>query len=443
MRTETDLIGPMAVADEALYGINTLRTVENMSFSGRKLADYPEYIRAMAQVKKAAAIANCQAGLLAELHCEVIGQVCDQLIAGDYQGQFVVDMFHGGGGIGSNMNINEVIANLVNERLGGMRGQYAPIHPTEQVNASQSTADVCHTAMRLAILDVSKSVEVQLERVINTFLRKAEAFRSIPTIARTCLQDGISISLGDSFSGYVAVLTRRLAGLRSSVSGLSSVNLGGTVVGSGTGASQTYREHVMPALCRVVGKELKLRPNLYDAAQNLDDLGEVAGQLALLAGCLIKIAKDLRLLSSGPEAGFAEISLPAVQAGSSFFPGKVNPVIPEMLIQCCFQVIGASRAVEAAIEHGELQLNIWEGMAGSNILDSLKMLAAALNLFHDKCLAGLVANEERCRELAASLIPAVVELKETYGYAQVSAWMKEMSHEEIKNKAKESLNSIE
>lgn len=432
-RKEYDSFGMLEIPLDALYGVQTMRSVQNLSFSGHLLSQYPQYIKSLAMVKKAAALANVESQEIDELLANQINKACDKLIEGEYQQHFIVDVYHGGGGIGTNMNINEVVANLANESFGEKRGTYSPVHPTTHVNASQSTSDVCHTAMRLSILKQYKLLDPVLKSVVDLLNQKAKEFMSVKTISRTCLQDGMQIRLGDTFSGYAAVIERRYSILKRVVNDLKQINLGGTVIGSGIGSSESYRNTILEKLAEVTGIQFIHRKNLYDAAQNIDDLVEVSQQISLLATCLIKIAKDLRLLSSGPEAGFFEITLPSVQSGSSFFPGKVNPVIPETLIQCCFQILGLDRAVQATLEHGELNLNVFESAAGINILEEMKMLEKALNIFAKKCLRDITANDERCNELSKSFIPIVVDLKEKYGYEAVSKLINEKSKSEVKS----------
>ncbi|WP_419954701.1 lyase family protein [Neobacillus niacini] len=433
MREEEDQFGTIVISEEALYGIQTVRTLQNLSFSGRTLSQYPTYIESLALVKKAAALANQEAGVFDGQIGNAIIDACDSLIKGDHREQFPIDILHGGGGIGTNMNVNEVIANLANESLGHPIGSYTPVHPAEHVNASQSTSDVCHTAIRLAILKSFHPLFAALDQLVEVIKAKEGEFQDVTTIARTCLQDGMRVQLGKTFSGYCQVIKRRLLSLEEAVTKLHSINLGGTVIGSGVGAPKAYRNTVVSKLCEVSGFELSHRDNLYDAAQNIDDLARVSSEIRILASCLLKFAKDLRLLSSGPEAGFAEIQLPAVQAGSSFFPGKVNPVIPETLVQCCFQVIGCDHVVQTTLEHGELGLNVFEGAAGANILDAMVMLEKALTTFTEKCIKGTEANRERCEVLANSFIPVVVELKEKIGYTATARLVKEKGKEEIKN----------
>ncbi|MGE7761451.1 lyase family protein [Peribacillus sp. NPDC097895] len=432
-RTERDNFGKVDIPKNALYGIQTMRTVKNLSFSGQLLKNYPEYIVSLAMVKKAATLANLEAGILAPSIGSAIVNACNQLIQGSYHDHFIVDILHGGGGIGTNMNVNEVLANLANQSLEGSLGIYSPVHPIEHVNASQSTSDVCHTSIRLAIVRGFERLDQELIKMHDTMDKKSKEFMGVTTISRTCLQDAMRVQLGEVFSGFASVLKRRHHSLKESVLSLLTVNLGATVIGNGVGASGKYKEVVIRKLHEVTNMNVKLRDNLFDAAQNIDDLAHMSKQLSLLATSLIKVAKDLRLLSSGPEAGFSEITLPSVQAGSSFFPGKVNPVIPETMIQSCFQVLGCDRVVQAALEHGELDLNVFEGMAGANILNGLQMLTNSAHSFTEQCLKDIASNEERCTELSNTFIPVITELKERLGYSAVSKLMVEHDRESIKN----------
>jgi aspartate ammonia-lyase len=400
-RVERDSMGELEIPRNVLYGIRTARALRYLSFSGRLLGAYPHYVRALAVVKKAAARANRDARVINDRISEAIEAACDALIAGDHLDEFLVDVLGGGGGIAINMNINEVIANLANEDLRGARGSYHPIDPKRHVNASQSTADVCHTAARLAILESGRVLHRVLGECVMVAQRKAEQFHKVQTLARTCLQDASAVSLGAIFGGYGAAIARRGDELDRAVAMLRKINLGGTVIGDGNGAPAAYRRSVIGHLNRIVKHKLVLRENLFDAAQNIDDLAAVAAQLGLLAEVLIKLAQDLRLLSSGPAGGFGEITLPAVQEGSSFYPSKINPVIPETMLQCCFQVLGCERAARLALERGELHLNVFEASAAINVMDAMEMLTQALPRFTHACLAGITANKERCRKLAS------------------------------------------
>jgi aspartate ammonia-lyase len=399
-RVEKDLLGERAVPADALYGIHTVRAVENLGFSGRILAKYPDYIRTLATIKKAAARANRDAHVIDARRQGAIERACDELIRGEHLMQFPVDMLAGGGSIAVNMNLNEVIANLASEYLGGARGTYKPVHPKLHVT-SQSTADVCHTAVRISVLGRWSGLRRVLSKCVAAFRAKALELRPVVTISRTCLQDASRVSLGELFGAHAEVIARRAGEIERSVRALTRINLGGTAIGSGSGASASYRRAIVKRLNEITGQKFTLRPNLYDAAQNIDDLAAVSAQLAMLAEVLIKIAQDVRLLASGPEGGFGEITLPAVQEGSSIFPGKINPAVPETMIQCCFQVLGCERATRLALERGELNLNVFEGAAAANIFDTIEMMERSVALFAQRCVSGIVANKKRCRELAS------------------------------------------
>jgi aspartate ammonia-lyase len=400
-RVEHDTLGSVTLPADALYGIHTARAVENLGFTTRPLGSCPPYVHALGSVKRAAARANREAGVLTARVADAIEAATAPLLASQLLEQFPADLLGGGGSIGVHMNVNEVIANLASEHLGGRRGDYVPVHPFRHVSASQSTADVCHTALRLAVLNQWKGLRRVLGATVQTLRTQADGLADVPTLSRTCLQDALPSSLGVLFGDYAALLQRRTGELERTIHALRAVGLGGTVIGTADGAPPRYRERVLPILSEIAGWALVAREPLPDALQNSDDIGGVSAQLALLAQALIKIAQDLRLLASGPQGGFGEISLPHVQAGSSFFSGKQNPVIPETVLQCAFQVLGCDRAVQAAVEHGELYLNVFDGLAAVNVLDAVDMLAGAVDRFEARCLRGLRANADRCRALAA------------------------------------------
>ncbi len=404
-RIESDRFGTCAIPPDTLWGIQTARSIENMSFSSKSLNQYPELIRNFLLVKKAAATANHSIGLLSDEVFRMICTASDEILSGNHLDQFPVDVLHGGGGIAFNVNLNEVIANLANIRAGTGGGADQPIHPKSHVNLSQSTADVCHTAFRLTLLDLYEPLKQQLYRMLDKLTASSLNLLPTTTIARTCLQDAMPVQLGELFGGYASLIRRGTIELDRAVDQLRSVNLGGTVIGSGDGASEEYRASIMPVLSKLVDKELSHRQNLYDAAQNMDDLARVSSELEHVAQSLSKIARDLRLLSSGPEAGFAEITLPLVQEGSSFFSKKNNPVIPETVINCCLQISGLNRASQGALEQAELYLNVFEPMAAINIIDSVKMLTRVSALFTDRCLSGLEANVEQCARHARPYMP--------------------------------------
>lgn len=402
MRTEEDRFGTITLPDECLYGIQTARCLENLSFSGFELSRYPRLITSLALVKRACAQTNAHSSVISKNIAKAIESACITLEAGEHHDQFPIDMLHGGGSIGFNVNINEVIANLANISLGEKPGSYNPVQVKQHVNACQSTADVCHTALRLALLAAGDQLLEELASLKHSLNSKKQELAPIQTIARTCLQDAMNVSLGTYFEGYEELVNRRSAELAHKLEALHRINLGGTVIGSGDGATPEYRNIVVEILSAVAGKKLTLRQSLYDAAQNMDDVAAVSAELRILAQSMIKVAMDIRLLSSGPQTGFAEIILPAVQDGSSFFVHKINPVVPETLIQGCMQVIGADRVVQAALEHGELNLNIFEGIAAKNLLEAFSMLTSSLRLFRLRCLDGITANEERCKQYASN-----------------------------------------
>jgi aspartate ammonia-lyase len=388
-RIEADRLGSLELPADALAGIHSERAMRHLGFSGRRLADYPELVRALALVKRAAARANRAAGTLGAREADAVEAACQALAAGEAREALAVDPLGGGGGIAVNMNANEVIAGLA--RRAGVA-----LDPKRHVNASQSTADVCATAHRLAVMDRWDALAPALSALLSALRTQAEAGRAVPTIARTCLRDGLATTLGTLFEGHAEAVARRSEALGRGVDALRAVNLGGTVIGSGEGAPPAYRERVIGELAALSGRALAPRASLYDAAQNADDLGAVSAELAALARALVKLGSDLRLLASGPATGFGEIELPPVIEGSSFFAGKSNPVVPETLLHCAFQVLGCDRAAQAALERAELQLNVFEAVVAVNVLDSLAMLARTVP-HTAACVRGLHADTERCR----------------------------------------------
>jgi aspartate ammonia-lyase len=401
-RTESDRFGELELQADALWGIQTARSIENLSFSGKPLSSYVEFIQSLAQVKRAAAAVNHEIGLIDDQTAEAIIYACDELIAGNFCDQFPVDMLHGGGGIAFNMNVNEVISNLANQYVGSEVGRYKPVEIKMHINASQSTADVCHTAFRLTVLKMHAKLDRNLGFMIEVLDEQATKLLPVKTIARTCLQDAMPVSLGELFGAYAALVRRRRLELGQAISSIKAINLGGTVIGCGHSASDEYRGLIVSTLSKLTGSELRHRDNLFDAAENVDDLAQVSTQLEHLAQALLKIARDLRLLSSGPQTGFSELILPRVQEGSSFFSAKNNPVVPETVMSCCFQVFGLNRTTQAAIEHAELYLNVFESVAATSIFDAIKMLGETVEQFTNRCLSQLEANVDRCA-LYASL----------------------------------------
>ena len=397
-----------------LYGEQTKLTVENMSFSCWKLSHFPEFIISAAKVKKACAIANYVAGDLNIRQMKAINQACNELIDGKYVDQFPVDVYHGGGGIGVNMNLNEVIATLAGPG----------IDPVDHVNMSQSTADVNHTSMRMTVNDMLTELFSELELTRQVLKSKAASFADSDTIARTCMQDGMKVSAGAVFEATASAIGRRIKTLNKLREEMLNVNLGWTVIGSGTGANEAYREAVIDELKGITGLNYVWSEDPYDAAEYPDDLADISSSIRVIAEIMSKLARDLRLLSSGPEAGFDEIILPNVQKGSSFFPGKVNPVIPETMIQCAMLIAGSDSIIQNCVGEGEIHINLWEDMMGFLLLDNIRKLVKVLRLFRVRCLEGMELNQEKCDEYAAATIPQVVEMKEKYGYKKISEMIK-------------------
>ena len=421
-RVEHDFLGAVQVPRDALYGAQTQRALDNFPLAGeRSVGDYPALVEALLRVKWAAAEANRTAGFLDDEVAGAIVQGARELIGEGACRHFPIHRLHGGGGTSANMNANEVLANRAEELLGGRRGQYRRVHPNDHVNLHQSTNDVYPTACRMAVIACWPSLAETLEGLGQVIGTKASRFEGEPRVARTCLQDAVAVTFGDLFGGYEAALTRAADRIACDVDELHAVNLGGTIVGRPQDAPKGYRRQILPSLRTVSGDpNYRPDPNLFDAAQNPDGMVAVSSGLELLARALIKIAKDLRLLSSGPEAGLGEIRLPAVQPGSSIMPGKVNPVIPEFVIQCCFQVIGNHAACAGALDHGELDLNIWESVLLFNVLDSMGLLANAARTLAERCLEGVTVVPESNRRNANSIIPLLTELVKSRGYSAVS-----------------------
>ncbi len=403
VRIERDALGELSLPADALYGIHTAGSLANLRFSRRRLGDCPAYLHALARVKRAAARANAAAGVLEPEIARAIERAAQALEAGAHADEFPVDLLGGGGSIGVHMNVNEVLANLANETLGARRGEYAPVRVLEHVSASQSTADVCHTAARLAIGVLARALDANLAHAVAGLRAKAGELAPVPTLARTCLRDALPVSSGVLVAGWSQLLERARVALERAVTPLDAIALGGTVIGTGSGAPARYRASVVAILAELEGRALTSRADPCDALQNGDDLAAVSRAAVAVANALLKIGQDLRLLFSGPEGGFAELELPHVQAGSSFFAGKSNPVVPETAIACALQVFGLDRVVQAAVERAELHLHVFDGLAAANLFDALELEANAVALLDERCLRGLRANEARCRALAASV----------------------------------------
>jgi len=418
-RTEADALGELAVPASAYYGVHTARALENFPLSGQPI--HPELVDAIITVKKAAALTNRDAGLLAPEIADVIAAVCDEILAGALREQFVIDRLQGGAGTSANMNANEVISNRAIELLGGARGEYERVHPLDHVNLSQSTNDVFPTAVRIAAIRMLKRVSERFAELQSALQAKESEFADVLKCGRTQLQDALPVTLGQEFGAWAQAVARDRWRLYKAEERLRQVGLGGTAVGTGVNAPKAYIFGVIEHLRDLTGLGLSRAEYMMDPIQNCDVFVEVSGLLKASAVTLSKIANDLRLLSSGPRAGLGEIDLPAVQAGSSIMPGKVNPVIPEAVNQVAFQVIADDLAITLAASAGQLELNAFLPVIAVNLFEQLDLLEAAVPLLAERCVAGISANRERCAELAEGSLGSAAALTGAIGYERAAA----------------------
>ena len=424
-RTEHDLLGDREVPYEFLYGIQTLRALENFNISGIPLAQFPALIDALAMVKLAAARANEELGLLSTPIARAIGQACAEIINGKNHSQFVVDIIQGGAGTSTNMNANEVIANRALEILGHERGAYRYCHPNNHVNLSQSTNDAYPTALKIALISANGQLTACLERLIGSFRRKAEQFGSVIKMGRTQLQDAVPMTLGQEFGAYATTLNEEVERLNQNVRLFLEVNMGGTAIGTGICADPRFSEKVINHLREVTGLDVVLAANLVEATQDTGAFVMYSSAIKRLAVKLSKISNDLRLLSSGPRAGLNEINLPPMQPGSSIMPGKVNPVIPEVVNQIAFKVIGNDLTVSLAAEAGQLELNVMEPIIAASLFESIEMLKNGMVTLKQRCVDGITANVEGCRKMVQDSIGLVTALTPILGYDTCTALAKE------------------
>ena len=416
-RSEHDLLGEAEVPAEAYWGIHTLRAVENFSVTGVPIGHFPELIRALALVKQAAARANRRLKQLSEEKADAIDRACD-LIAkeGRYLDQFVVDAVQGGAGTSTNMNANEVVANVALEFLGHRRGEYQFLHPIDDVNMAQSTNDAYPTALCLAVIFATEPLARALQELAYAFKAKAVEFADVLKIGRTQLQDAVPMTLGQEFDAFHTTVKEDIDRLREAAALFREVNLGATAIGTGITADPRYASLVVEELAYVSGEPMVLATNLIEATSDMGAFVLFSGVLKRIAVKLSKICNDLRLLSSGPRAGLGEIRLPPVQAGSSIMPGKVNPVIPEMVSQVAYVVIGHDLTVTLCAEGGQLQLNAFEPTIGFSVLESLRMLTGAIETLARRCVHGIEADRERCLALVENSIGLVTALGPALGH---------------------------
>ncbi|MGH2574445.1 MAG: aspartate ammonia-lyase [Ignavibacteria bacterium] len=422
-RMEKDSLGEIELPGEAYYGVQTQRAVQNFPISGLKA--HPVLVESYVFIKKAAAMTNASLGQLDKKISIAIVKACDEILSGKHREHFVVDVFQAGAGTSHNMNTNEVIANRAIELLGGKKGNYKLIHPNDHVNMAQSTNDTFPTAMKLASLFMLKDLLPVIKKFENTLSKKAREFKRIIKSGRTHLQDVAPITLGQEFSGYAGIVRKHYELISLTRTHLSELGIGGTAVGTGLNTHVGYRKLMVKNLSKITGLKLKPANNYFEAMQSMLPFTELSSSLKNFAADLTKITNDIRLLSSGPTTGFAEVILPAVQPGSSIMPGKVNPSIAEMMNQVCYQVMGYDLTVTLSSQAGQLELNVMMPVIIYNIIMSVEILKNALNVFDKKCLAGLKADEKKCREYAERSISIVTALNPIIGYARAAEIAKE------------------
>lgn len=416
-RIEKDLIGYREINNNDYYGVQTLRALENFNLTQSKVGDFPHLIKALAMVKLACAEANHNLKSLDQTKFEAIEYSCNQLIRGNFHDQFPIDMLQGGAGTSTNMNANEVLANVALEYMGHTKGQYQYLHPNNDINMSQSTNDVYPTAIRLGLLLNLDELNLPFNNLILSFRNKSQEFAHILKMGRTQLQDAVPMTLGQEFGAFAVTLQKDLEQINTLIPNvLAYMNLGGTAIGTGITTEFNYRELAIQALARISGKKIKSSPDLIEATSDMGDFVLLSGLLKRTATKLSKIANDLRLLSSGPRTGINEINLEARQPGSSIMPGKVNPVIPEAMNLACFQIIANDLAVTLAAEAGQLQLNAMEPLIAFKLFESMDLLGNAMTMFQSKCIDTITANPEHCKALVENSIGIVTALNPYLGY---------------------------
>lgn len=422
-RIESDSIGSKKVPIDAYYGVQSLRGAENFPITGNRL--HPEMIRSLARLKKACAIANADAGVLDQKVAKAIEEACDRIVAGRYHDAFIVDPVQGSAGTSINMNANEVIANVAIEILGGQKGDYSIVHPNDSVNFGQSTNDVIPTAGKMTTLVLLQKLDTKLVRLHDALKAKSKEFDHVLKMGRTQLEDAVPIRLGQEFGAYATAVQRGLERIRTTEKELHTVNMGATAIGTGLNADLKYFSGIVPTLSKVTGMEFRQAEDLIDGTQNIDSFAAVSSAVRNCAVAISKFANDLRLMSSGPRTGIGEINLPAKQNGSSIMPGKVNPVIPEVVTQVAFRIAGNDVTIAMAAEAGQLELNAFEPIVFDSLFQSIDMLGNAVDTFIDNCIVGITANEARCEELMESSVGTVTALCPHIGYARAAKLAKE------------------
>ena len=424
-RREHDFIGELEIADDVYYGVQTFRAVENFDITHEKLSNFPHFIKALAQVKKAAALANYELGLLDEKIKNAVCQACDWVADGKYNDQFVVDMIQGGAGTSTNMNANEVIANVALEILGHNKGEYQYCHPNDHINLSQSTNDAYPTALRVALFERLSELMTEMSVLKDSFGKKSKEFKDILKMGRTQLQDAVPMTLGQEFGTFAIMVGEDIERVGEARSLVREINLGGTAIGTGINTHPDYPKVVERKLQEVTGRPFVTAGDLIEATQDTGAYVQISGVLKRVSTKLSKICNDLRLLSSGPRCGLNEINLPKMQPGSSIMPGKVNPVIPEVVNQVCYAVIGNDITVTLACEGGQLQLNVFEPVVAYSLFNSIAMLKRACRTLATKCVDGITANEDICKNFVYNSIGIVTAFNPYIGYENSASIAKE------------------
>ncbi len=424
-RTESDLLGELKVPANAYYGVQTQRAIDNFRISNFRLSDFGIFIKSIAQVKLAAAKTNFELGILDEKIYLAIAFACNELVEGKYHDQFPIDMMQGGAGTSVNMNANEVIANIALEHMGYEKGDYQHCLPNDHVNLSQSTNDAYPTSIRLALIRKNERLQRHVQKLVDAFRAKGHEFADVVKMGRTQLQDAVPMTLGQEFEAFAVTMAEEISRLKTNGDLFLEINMGATAIGTGLNAVPGYAAKCAANLAEITGYPFVTAPNLVEATPDTGSYVIYSGSLKRLAVKLSKICNDLRLLSSGPRAGLNEINLPAMQPGSSIMPGKVNPVIPEVVNQVCFRVIGNDLTVTFAAEAGQLQLNVMEPVLCLSILESMMFLQNAANTLVDKCITGITANREVCRNMIMNSIGIVTALNPHIGYKNSTEIAKE------------------
>ncbi|MBR5157771.1 MAG: aspartate ammonia-lyase [Clostridia bacterium] len=427
-RQEFDSLGMKEVPIDAYYGVQSLRAAENFKITGSRV--HPEIIKSIVEIKKAAAQTNKDAGLIDKNIAEAIIKACDEILEGKFAENFIVDCIQGGAGTSLNMNANEVVANRAIEILGGNKGDYSVVHPNDHVNCGQSTNDVYPSSGRIATVRLINKTYEQLENLYSALIKKAEEFKDIIKMGRTEMQDAVPISFGQVFNAYASAIMRDMKRFKLAEEEMSKLNMGGTAVGTGINADEQYIKNIVPNLARITKLNLVQADDLIDATQNLDAFVYVSGIIKSCAATMSKISNDLRLMSSGPRTGFSEINLAPKQNGSSIMPGKVNPVIPEVMNQISFNVIGNDTTITYAAEAGQLELNAFEPIIFRSLFESLDTLCNGIKIFIKDCICDLTVNSSQCKTNLDKSIGIVTALCPYIGYAKSSSLAKKALKEQ-------------